>query len=52
MDVYLVNQNAYPNTQVLVASGVDSSKGEYTIKSSDVKDVDTGYMLHSLQKFE
>lgn len=42
MDIYLVNQNVYPNTQVLIASGVDTSLGEYTIKAKDVKDVDTG----------
>ena len=42
MDIYLVNQNAYPNTQELVASGVDTSLGSYTIKAKDVKDVDIG----------
>ncbi|KAJ5225872.1 hypothetical protein N7468_007097 [Penicillium chermesinum] len=42
MDIYLVNQNSYPNTKVLVASGVDSSSGQYKIKASDVKDIDTG----------
>ncbi|KAJ5595156.1 uncharacterized protein N7459_001364 [Penicillium hispanicum] len=42
MDIYLVNQHAYPNTQELVASDVDTSLGSYTIKADDVKDVDTG----------
>ncbi|KAJ5634523.1 hypothetical protein N7528_002365 [Penicillium herquei] len=42
MDIYLVNQNVYPNTQELVASNVDTSLGKYTIKAKDVGDVDTG----------
>ncbi|KAJ5650679.1 uncharacterized protein N7484_004402 [Penicillium longicatenatum] len=42
MDIYLVNQNAYPNTQEVIATGVDTSLGKYTIKAKDVGDVDTG----------
>ncbi|KAJ5759266.1 hypothetical protein N7520_006422 [Penicillium odoratum] len=42
MDIYLVNQNTYPNTQEVIATGVDTSLGKYTIKAKDVGDVDTG----------
>ncbi|KAJ5548175.1 hypothetical protein N7513_005409 [Penicillium frequentans] len=42
MDIYLVNQNAYPNTQEVVATGVDTSLGKYVIKAKEVGDVDTG----------
>ncbi|KAJ5923221.1 hypothetical protein N7454_008466 [Penicillium verhagenii] len=42
MDIYLVNQNTYPNTQEEVATGVDTSLGKYVIKAKDVGDVDTG----------
>ncbi|KAJ5287488.1 hypothetical protein N7478_003174 [Penicillium angulare] len=42
MDIYLVNQNVYPTANELVASGVDTSLGKYTIKAKDVGDVDTG----------
>jgi hypothetical protein len=44
MDIYLVNQNAYPNTQEVIATGVDTSLGKYTIKAKDVGGVDTGYV--------
>ncbi|KAJ5993805.1 hypothetical protein N7451_009529 [Penicillium sp. IBT 35674x] len=42
MDIYLVNQNSYPNTQEVVATGVDTSLGKYVIKAKEVGDVDTG----------
>ena len=45
MDIYLVNQHVYPNTQELIASGVDTSLGHYTIKSKNVGGVDTGYVV-------
>ena len=50
MDIYLVNQNVYPNTQELVASDVDTSLGKYTIKAKDVGDVDTGYAWTGVYK--
>lgn len=43
MNIYLVNQHVYPNTQKLIASNVDTDSGSYTINAKDV-DVDTGYV--------
>jgi len=50
VDIYLVNQNAYPNTQEVVATGVDTSLGRYVIKAKDIDGVDTGYVNLAVQE--
>lgn len=41
IDIYLVNNNVYPNVNTKIASGVDTSKGSYTF---DLKGAKAGYV--------
>ncbi|KAL1861269.1 hypothetical protein Plec18170_001784 [Paecilomyces lecythidis] len=45
IDIYLVNNNVYPNVNTKIASGVDTSKGSYTFDLKGAK-AGTGYQIN------
>lgn len=49
-DIVLVNENVYPPTNEIVATGVPSNKGSYTIEAHDrdLTTADNGYVNPTL----